>query len=309
MLHLRLLMSAILIPSTIGLFAWDHHLGDSAPVLFVLVMLISARCIWEFVTLTRNAGFQPNLALCLLSSWLLLLLTWAHHYPWGRWELGWADLRFVNLFGVFGITAVMLLMNAVFRFPLHDSGTDSNSAPSKAGANIGTLGIEFFCVAYLGVLLAMTCQLRWVGKGEGYFALGAMVVATKMGDVGAYTFGRLIGGAKMTPKLSPGKTWSGGVGHVATAGLAAVAWLCWLGPMISTGWLAWNVVNATLFGVVVGFTGLVGDLAESLIKRDVGAKDAPILLPGFGGLLDLMDSLLLAGPVALGMWTLLSFMR
>ena len=304
MLHLRLLMSAILIPSTVGLFAWDHHWGDSAPVLFVLVMLISARCVWEFVTLTRNAGFQPNLVLCLLSSWLLLLLTWASHFPWS--QLSWVEPRFGTLFGTLGITAVLLLMNAVFRFPIRDgSGTDPNSAPPKAGANIGTLGIEFFCVAYLGVLLAMTCQLRWVGKGEGYFALGAMVVATKMGDVGAYTFGRLIGGAKMTPKLSPGKTWSGGFGHVATAGVAAVAWLCWLGPKISTGWLAWSILSAAQFGVVVGFTGLVGDLAESLIKRDVGAKDAPLLLPGFGGLLDLMDSLLLAGPVALGMWTLL----
>lgn len=305
MLHLRLLMSAILIPSTIGLFAWDHHLGDKAPVLFVLVMLISARCVWEFVTLTRHAGFQPNFALCLLSSWLLLLLTWAPHFPWLHWQLDWADVSFGSLFRTLGIIAVLLLMNAVFRFPIHDSGTVSNTAPPQAGANIGTLGIEFFCVAYLGVLLAMTCQLRWVGKGEGYFALSAMVVAAKMGDVGAYTFGRLIGGAKMTPKLSPGKTWSGGVGHVATAGLAAVAWLCWLGSMISSGWQPWSVPNAVLFGVVVGFVGLIGDLAESLIKRDVGVKDAPILLPGFGGLLDLMDSLLLAGPVALGMWTLL----
>ncbi len=309
MLHLRLLMSAILIPSTIGLFMWDHHLGDSAPVLFVLVMLISARCVWEFVTLTRTAGFRPNLVLCLIGSWLLLMLTWATHLPWEQWQSIWAESRFGSLLGMFGITSVLLLMNAVFRFPIHDGGADTNSAQQKAGTNIGTLGIEFFCVAYLGVLLAMTCQLRWVGKGEGYFALGAMVVATKMGDVGAYTFGRLIGGAKMTPKLSPGKTWSGGVGHVATAGLAAIAWLCWLGPKISTGWLAWNVVNAAVFGVVVGFTGLVGDLAESLIKRDVGAKDAPVLLPGFGGLLDLMDSLLLAGPVALGMWSLLPSMR
>jgi phosphatidate cytidylyltransferase len=56
------------------------------------------------------------------------------------------------------------------------------------------------------------------------------------------------------------------------------------------------------FGVVVGTAGLFGDLAESLIKRDVGVKDAPLLLPGFGGLLDLMDSILLAGPVAFGIW-------
>ncbi len=305
MLHLRLLMSAILIPSTIGLFAWDHHLGDSAPVLFVLVMLISARCVWEFVTLARTAGFRPNMVLCGVSSWLLLLLAWTAHLPWAAWQLGWSDMRFGSLFGMFGIIAVSLLVNAVFRFPLPQNEAGPANVVQKAGSNLGTLGMEFLCVAYVGVLLAMTCQLRWVGKGDGYFALGALVVATKMGDVGAYTFGRLIGGAKMTPKLSPGKTWSGGVGHVATAGMAAIAWLCWLGPKISTGWLAWNVVSAALFGAIVGFTGLVGDLAESLIKRDVGAKDAPILLPGFGGLLDLMDSLLLAGPVAVGMWALL----
>jgi phosphatidate cytidylyltransferase len=210
---------------------------------------------------------------------------------------------------MFGLTAVLLLMNAVFRFPITDTERHGSAEHQRPGSNLATLGMEFLCVAYLGVLLALTCQLRWLGKSEGYFALGAMVVATKMGDVGAYTFGRLIGGAKMTPKLSPGKTWSGGVGHVATAGLATIAWLCWLGPKVSPDWTTWSVMNAALFGAIVGFTGLVGDLAESLIKRDVGAKDAPVLLPGFGGLLDLMDSLLLAGPVALGMWTLLSFMR
>lgn len=305
MLHLRLLMSAILIPATIGLFAWDHHLGESAPVLLALALLISARCVWEFVTLSRTAGFRPNMVLCFVSAWLLLLLTWMPHFLGDRWPFGWVDAHFGSLFGMFGIMAVSLLMNAVFRFPLHDDGTDAVTTSQQTGRNLGTLGIEFLCVAYIGVLLVLTCQLRWVGKNEGYFALGALVVATKMGDVGAYTFGRLIGGAKMTPKLSPGKTWSGGVGHVVTAGASAVAWLCWLGPKVSSTWSAWNVLSAAVFGVIVGFTGLVGDLAESLIKRDVGAKDAPALLPGFGGLLDLMDSLLLAGPVALGLWMLL----
>ena len=166
-----------------------------------------------------------------------------------------------------------------------------------------TLSAELLIVSYIGVLLALTVQLRWQGFAtQGYFALGALVVATKIGDVGAYTFGRLIGGAKMCPRLSPGKTWAGGVGHLLTAGLSSAAWLCWIGHQISNGWPIWSFAAAMVFGVVVGAAGLFGDLAESLIKRDVGVKDAPVLLPGFGGLLDLMDSLLLAGPVALGMW-------
>lgn len=185
------------------------------------------------------------------------------------------------------------------------------SARHNRGGNWQRWGSSCLLSATSEFCWALTVQLRWTAHplddvvNIGYFALSALVVATKMGDVGAYTFGRLIGGPKMTPQLSPGKTWSGGVGHLVTAGLCSVAWLCWLGPMVSTHWPAWGVVSAAVFGVVVGFAGLIGDLAESLIKRDVGVKDAPALLPGFGGLLDLMDSLLLAGPVAYFMWNLL----
>ena len=306
MLKHRLLMSALLIPSTIALFVWDQHLGNVAPVLFVLVMLLSARCVWEFVALARAAGFQPNFKLCLIGSWAPLVVTWWGYLPSGLnlWGMNhypeFGELHILDSLATVGSVSIVLMMNAVFRFPLDNN---SSSPRPPLGHNIGTLGIELFAVNYVGVLLALTSQLRWVMNGEGYFALGALVIATKMGDVGAYTFGRLIGGAKMTPQLSPGKTWSGGVGHVVTAGACAVAWLCWLGPKVSPSWQAWNILNAAFFGVVVGFTGLVGDLAESLIKRDVGVKDAPVLLPGFGGLLDLMDSLLLAGPVALAMWT------
>ena len=84
-----------------------------------------------------------------------------------------------------------------------------------------------------------------------------------------------------------------------------MAWLVWFGPAVSMLWEPWRILPAFVFGVVVGFAGLIGDLVESLIKRDLGVKDAPALLPGFGGLLDLMDSILLAGPVAYGMWHLL----
>lgn len=304
MLKHRLLMSALLIPATIGLFVWDHHLGRTAPILFVVVLMIAARCVWEFVTLARTTGLQPNLWICTSSVVALLAAAWWPHLP----VEFYVHETFITtasepgmpvFFQVFGFISVLLLAHAVFRYPLA-------LARQNAGGEVATLGIELLIVTYVGLMLAITCQLRWPGKSStGYFALSALVIATKMGDVGAYTFGRLIGGPKMTPKLSPGKTWAGGFGHVLTAGLCSVAWLSWLGPMISDSWRAWNPAAAAAFGVVVGFAGLIGDLAESLIKRDVGVKDAPALLPGFGGLLDLMDSLLLAGPVASAMWHLL----
>lgn len=303
MLKHRLLMSALLIPGAIGLFALDHHFQGNAPILYWLLILLSARCVWEVAELSRAVGCRPNVLLMVTATWAIITVGWQPiWYMLHSDGFIWTQAPGV-LIVLYCAIAVLLLVNGVMRFPLPE--TDGETQP-RLGRHLATLGVELFAVTYIGVFLAITVQLRWATRAtEGYLALGALMIAAKSGDIGAYTFGRLIGGPKMTPKLSPGKTWSGGVGHLVTAGLCSVGWLCWLGPMISSLWNPWSVASGAVFGVVVGFAGLIGDLAESLIKRDVGAKDAPALLPGFGGLLDLMDSLLLAGPVAYGMWHLL----
>lgn len=311
MLKHRLLMSALLIPATVGLFVWDHHLGGRAPVLFVVVMLVAARCVWELASLARLAGFQPNVVVMTVGAWLMILSSWWPVIQWGWPGTSQFYHFWQHLLLAAGVVIIGSILNAIFRFSRLEIRRSNMPNSPQLGLHIATLGVEWLGVGYIGVLLAYSCQLRWTtyqGNGYlnvGYFALSAMIVAAKMGDVGAYTFGRLIGGPKMTPVLSPGKTISGGIGHLLTAGFAAVVWLVWLGPYIGMYWVAWRVGAAFIFGVVVGFAGLIGDLAESLIKRDVGVKDAPALLPGFGGLLDLMDSILLAGPVAYAMWHLL----
>lgn len=312
MLKDRLLISALLIPATIGLFVWDDWYGPEAPILFVVLLVISARCVWELVTLARVVRLQPNLFLTIASVWSLIVLSWGLNVQDGGTT--WFNMRdrIGPGFALCGMLAVLLLFNAVRRFPItsrSDASTSSESSVplNSPGIELTTLAAELFAVVYVGLLLALTMQLRWAGH-PGYYWLGALIVVTKMGDVGAYTFGRLIGGPKMVPKLSPGKTWAGGVGHLLTAGLSSVAWMKWLGPSLcGEQYGRWNLAQVVTFGVVVGFAGLMGDLAESLIKRDVGVKDAPALLPGFGGLLDLMDSILLAGPVAYGVWTVFQF--
>jgi phosphatidate cytidylyltransferase len=132
-----------------------------------------------------------------------------------------------------------------------------------------------------------------------------MIICVKCGDSCAYTFGRLWGKRRLTPKLSPGKTGMGFVG--ALVGSTAGGWL-WFrfggilfdaAPQPS----AWPVILG--YGLSLGAAGVIGDLCESLIKRDVGKKDASALMPGFGGLLDLVDSPLYAGPLALAWWTML----
>ena len=170
-----------------------------------------------------------------------------------------------------------------------------------------TLGAELLIVSYIGVLLGVVAQLRWVaGADAGYLVMGSLLVVTKGGDIGAYFFGRLFGKRKMVPHLSPGKTWAGAVGALIGSAVSAVVWLQYATPQFtprdSVKWIPPEWYYSACYGAILGVTGLIGDLCESLIKRDVGKKDSARLLPGFGGLLDLMDSVIYAGPVAYVLW-------
>ena len=135
-----------------------------------------------------------------------------------------------------------------------------------------------------------------------------MIAIVKMSDIGQYTAGRLFGKHKLAPTVSPGKTWEGVVGGVVFAlrrGLADDDVRC---AGDATG--RWDVCGRLrlgdwrLFAVALVAAGIVGDLAESLLKRDAGVKDSSTWMPGFGGVLDLLDSLLGAAPVAYLFWAM-----
>ncbi|MGD9854414.1 MAG: phosphatidate cytidylyltransferase [Planctomycetaceae bacterium] len=289
MLRWRLLVSAVLIPCVIGLFVWDARLGPAAPVLFVICLLAGLRCVWELLLLLRRDTPQARcgpVAACVV---LLLMSAWGPHW---QSALGGPSIRIPTLDQVFAGCVLLLLVLEVFRF-------------REPGGHVRTLGAELLAVTYAGLLLSVTAQLRWIGpNGNGYLALGSLIAAAKMGDVGAYTLGKLFGRRKMAPYLSPGKTWMGAFGAVLGA---VVGTLLWLRPAVPLFGLTWNSqwwAWACAYGAVMGVAGLLGDLCESLIKRDVGVKDSAVLLPGFGGLLDLLDSILFAGPVAVVLWRL-----
>jgi phosphatidate cytidylyltransferase len=121
----------------------------------------------------------------------------------------------------------------------------------------------------------------------------SILLMVKFTDIGAYFGGRALGRHKLIPWLSPGKTWEGLICGLITAGIVGA--ICsgngrWL-PHISPG-------RAFVFGVVLGGIGQVGDLLESLMKRDADVKDSGRLVPGFGGILDIIDSPMFAGPFA-----------
>jgi phosphatidate cytidylyltransferase len=151
---------------------------------------------------------------------------------------------------------------------------------------------------YVGCLGSFIIQIRWMGgdSAAGALAFFIAVFSAKLCDTGAFFTGRALGRHKMAPTLSPGKTWEGAVGGVASGVLLALAadlvgeWM--LGYRLLPLWLA------ALFGLCVAVAAMLGDLMESLVKRDCRQKDSSAKIPGFGGLLDVIDSILFSGPVA-----------
>jgi phosphatidate cytidylyltransferase len=152
---------------------------------------------------------------------------------------------------------------------------------------LANCGANYFSVIYLGVLAAFSVALR---IDFGPWALLMFVFVVKFADIGAYAVGSLLGKHKFSPKISPGKTWEGMAGAVVAA--MVVAGLFAISCDIMTWWLA------IIFGFCFAFIGQFGDLAESMIKRDAEQKDSASNVPGFGGILDIVDSPLLAAPFA-----------
>jgi phosphatidate cytidylyltransferase len=291
MLAWRLSLAPLLICGLIALFVADAWCGEAAPILWLLASLLALRSTWELVQLLR-VRFDPNFPLV---AWLVLAVVSAN------WIVPLAGgMKSGASFA--GRLGPVLLVYALCVMALFISGMVRYRAP---GRSIETLGAELVALTYVALFVSLTVQLRWAGPvPHGYLPLASLIVATKCGDTCAYFAGRAFGRAKLSPAISPGKTWAGAVGAVLGAAAGSWAWFEW-----GTKWLttaapgAWSW--AALFGVVLGVTGIAGDLAESLLKRDVGAKDSAPLLPGFGGLLDLLDSVIFTGPVAYLLWQIL----
>jgi phosphatidate cytidylyltransferase len=169
--------------------------------------------------------------------------------------------------------------------------------------NPGTLvnlAATCFSTIYLGVGCWFLVSIRLLGRSNdtvfgqvGYLLL--FLACVKSADIGAYFTGRFIGRHKWVPSISPGKTWEGFFGGVVLATIVASLFAAF-SAIIPRGAALW-------FGPVVAVTGQLGDLLESMLKRDAGSKDSARLIPEFGGILDLLDSVVVAAPFA---WLILS---
>ena len=132
------------------------------------------------------------------------------------------------------------------------------------------IGLTLLILVYVGLLPCFFAQLRWLDRGRANTALALAIFVPKACDIGAYLSGRWLGRHLMTPILSPKKTWEGAIGGLVTAVLVAIG----IDRLGSPNVLNHNLVLEIALGLTVGGAGMLGDLAESLIKRDSGKKDA-----------------------------------
>ena len=144
-----------------------------------------------------------------------------------------------------------------------------------------------FSLSHMAFLLALPDEVNPAGGGDAL--LFYLVFLTQMNDVAQYVWGKLFGRHKVTPTVSPNKTWEGLLGGVATTTLLAVVLAPHLTPLTR--------YESVVAGVLIGVCGFIGDVTMSAVKRDIGVKDSGSLLPGHGGILDRLDSLTYTAPL------------
>lgn len=175
------------------------------------------------------------------------------------------------------------------------------------GKPLGAASTTVFGILYTGATLSFLYALRYhnyaVGDAAGAFAVIFPVVLTWASDTGAYFSGRLIGGRKLVPSVSPGKTVAGAIGALVVTVAATYGFVELL--LIPTAQLAFTPLGIVVFGLVISVVAQIGDLAESLLKREAGQKDSGTLFPGHGGVLDRLDSLFFVLPAAYALYDLL----
>ncbi len=147
----------------------------------------------------------------------------------------------------------------------------------------------FAGILYVGWLLSYILELRGLGNGRSWVFLA--LFATFGSDTAAFFVGRAIGKHKLAPTISPNKTWEGAIGGLLGAVIISLLFLLPTPVQLSASLTWWQAV---ILGLLISFFGQLGDLVESLLKRNVGVKDSGNLIPGHGGILDRMDSIVFA---------------
>jgi phosphatidate cytidylyltransferase len=263
---------------------WVHQpekdYGLAGVGVFALLMLILPLAMTELARLFTAEQVRPYRFIAALGCGLLMLHAFLTQFPWFQ-HIAASTLAFI-------IVIVMIL--AALR---RASGRHAQEAITHMAGTV-------LAMLYLGGLgwFLLALRVKHSTEPNGFQGSTQSVVMilliVKFADIGAFFGGRAYGKHKLIPWLSPGKTWEGLAFGLATSALIGLAcYLLWHNALFTLTWY-----KALLFGLIIGAVGQAGDLLESLMKRDAEVKDSGKIIPGFGGLLDVIDSPLLAAPCA-----------
>jgi phosphatidate cytidylyltransferase len=288
MFRIRLLVGSAFVALTVGGAVVDWYVDRPFPGWLCFCLVLGILAAYELIDLTEASLARPFTSVTVSSIALLILCHWvwelpflpAGHLPSPAHRWGLAACIWV---GSLMATATLAMLCYATRGPcLH-----------RAAATVWT-------VAYLGTCSSAIVGIRWLP--EGLWGLALLIAVTKTADTGAYIAGKLSGRRQMAPLLSAKKTWEGLIGGLLAGTIVALAMVYTAHMNGHLRWLA--VPSATLLGFLLSCWGQVGDLVESWLKRESQRKDSSEWLPGLGGILDVVDSLLWNGPPFAALWTL-----
>lgn len=272
----RVLFSVVAAPTAILLV----YLGG--PALVALVGVISGIAVWEFYRLARAAGAEPFDGAGITLVALLPVALYAA-------EVGLLRLPFT----LASVLAIGILAAAIWL-----------RAPAQRP--ILSVAVTVFGIIYAGQL-SYLYGLRYhpyaIGAGAGAALVALPLVTTWATDTGAYFIGRALGRSLLAPSISPKKTWAGAVGGLVIAVVVAVAYVNYV--LAPAARLTMTPSAIVAFGALTSIAAQIGDIAESLLKREAGVKDSSSIIPGHGGVLDRFDGLFFVLPVSyllLGWW-------
>jgi phosphatidate cytidylyltransferase len=275
----RRLVSTVILWTVIliGLFSGNETISDG--VCLVLLLFLAVTGLAEFYGLAEKRGYSCFKWCGILGGVLLLAGTFLHlttNY------LGMNDSPArANDFET-GFLILFVLGLCVRQFVSKNNTT-----------GILTIATTLFGLMYVPWLLNFIQKIIFFLGVDGKYFLLYFILVTKFSDMGAYAVGSLIGRHKMIPRISPGKTWEGFGGAILVSTGASLAFVHFFGAHM----FGMNTLHAIILGVLLSSTAVIGDLIESLFKREAGVKDSGQLFPGIGGILDLLDSLLFNAPI------------
>jgi phosphatidate cytidylyltransferase len=266
----RLMSSLVLWAVMLAVVFW---LPPTAMYIFMNVVI--ARAVWEFYKICEAKGLSSYKVWGVIGTVALISGSWFFYRQPERLQLS-SD---------FDVLILLVFALGVF----------IRQFPQRLNAHgIETMAVTLFGLMYVAWLGNFITRINFA-TANGRFWVMYLVVVTKFTDIGAYLTGSSIGRHKMIPRISPKKTWEGTIGGLVFAVGGSLLCLHVLRDQLSADGM--RMSHTIVLGLLLGCAAVIGDLAESLVKREAGVKDSSTILPGHGGCLDMIDSLLFTAPL------------